>query len=218
MWVRFGNSIFSVDDVREVQWDTEDNSLKFHDHSNPPGIAIRLQHLNTGQFFLDLFRVAIHRKASVLEVKEGYLEEEGLEVLDYKLWFEDFIEPEHGSMGIIPEDEFKEDAGFQAVLQDLDGYYTIESIKWDEYPAWICRDCAESHGGSWPAGHVATFHSGVCGWCSQQASVTEPRDWRYPLPPKKVIKGGPKVYTTGPREYKSGESESGVEPEGVGDT
>lgn len=109
MWIKFGNSIFNVDDVREVQWDREDNSLKFHDHNNPPGIAIRLGNLNTGYFFLDLFRLAIHRKVSVLDVKEVFIEEGKLEVLDYKLWFEDFIEPEHGSLGIIPEDEFEDD-------------------------------------------------------------------------------------------------------------
>lgn len=55
-----------------------------------------------------------------------------------------------------------------------------EVMEKDDYPSWICSECAEANGGRWPKGHVATFHNGTCGWCNQTAGVTEPRDWCYP--------------------------------------
>jgi hypothetical protein len=47
----------------------------------------------------------------------------------------------------------------------------------DDYPVWICRECGRKHGHGWPEGHVATFHTGTCGVCGREASVTEPRDY-----------------------------------------
>jgi len=50
----------------------------------------------------------------------------------------------------------------------------------ETYPSWICGQCAIDHGGIWKKGHVATFHDGFCGWCSQIRSVTQPKDYGYP--------------------------------------
>jgi len=49
-----------------------------------------------------------------------------------------------------------------------------------EYPTWVCSDCARDTGATWPKGHVATFHMGICDVCNHNKSVTEPRDWGYP--------------------------------------
>lgn len=48
------------------------------------------------------------------------------------------------------------------------------------YPSWICTECAVKNGGSMPEDHMATWHMGVCGVCSKEKAVTEPRDFRYP--------------------------------------
>jgi len=56
----------------------------------------------------------------------------------------------------------------------------------DNYPDWICDDCARSHGGRWPEGHVATFHEDTCGWCGESKDVTQPRDWGYPRAPEEA--------------------------------
>lgn len=53
-----------------------------------------------------------------------------------------------------------------------------------DYPRTICCDCGEKHG-RWPKGHVATFYKGVCGWCGETKTVTEPRDHRFPPWPTK---------------------------------
>ena len=50
----------------------------------------------------------------------------------------------------------------------------------DDYPVWVCDDCAKSAGGKWPRGHLGTFHLGRCGVCGEMKDVTEPRDWGYP--------------------------------------
>ena len=55
----------------------------------------------------------------------------------------------------------------------------LDMRKLDEYPAWICADCGHKHG-RWPDGHVATFHNDICGWCGEEKSCTEPRDFGYP--------------------------------------
>lgn len=60
----------------------------------------------------------------------------------------------------------------------------------DEYPHWICRDCAK--GLSHPAKTtVSSFHQGHCGWCLKITSVTQPRDFGYPpfkgVVPEKVV-------------------------------
>lgn len=31
---------------------------------------------------------------------------------------------------------------------------------------WICSDCAESFGGTWPEGHVATVIEDICKYCN----------------------------------------------------
>ena len=49
-----------------------------------------------------------------------------------------------------------------------------------DYPAWVCTECALKNGGRFPRDHMATFHMGECGWCKKRASVTEPRDYRWP--------------------------------------
>jgi hypothetical protein len=48
------------------------------------------------------------------------------------------------------------------------------------YPAWVCGECAVANQGTWPKGHIATFHSGRCGWCGEIRAVTQPRDYGYP--------------------------------------
>ncbi len=53
------------------------------------------------------------------------------------------------------------------------------------YPSWICRECGIDFGRQ-PHGHLATFHQGQCGWCEKDdVAVTEPRDYGYPICPKK---------------------------------
>ena len=49
-----------------------------------------------------------------------------------------------------------------------------------DYPAWICSVCAEVNGGSWTKGHIATFHSNICGWCKKKKDICSPRNWGYP--------------------------------------
>ena len=49
-----------------------------------------------------------------------------------------------------------------------------------DYPEWICTECAITNGGRFPRDHIATFHVGECGWCKKKASVSQPRDYRFP--------------------------------------
>jgi hypothetical protein len=49
-----------------------------------------------------------------------------------------------------------------------------------DYPSWICRECAESRG------YInrkifSTYHEGICGWCEEMSIVTEPRDYGFPV-------------------------------------
>lgn len=48
-------------------------------------------------------------------------------------------------------------------------------------PDSICEECAKSHGGKWPDGHVATFSYRTCSFCGEQdvacCCVT---DWNFP--------------------------------------
>lgn len=48
----------------------------------------------------------------------------------------------------------------------------------EDYPNWVCHDCAIEAGGTPP--ECATFHIGICGACKKEKSVTEPRDYNYP--------------------------------------
>jgi len=50
----------------------------------------------------------------------------------------------------------------------------------DDYPSWVCSDCARKAGAKWPKDHLATFHNGTCDVCGEKAGVTQPRDWGYP--------------------------------------
>lgn len=55
----------------------------------------------------------------------------------------------------------------------------------DEYPHWICQECAESRG--YPnICLISTWHEDHCGWCEQIKTVTQPRDYSYPKFSKKV--------------------------------
>lgn len=47
------------------------------------------------------------------------------------------------------------------------------------YPVWTCRECGDAYGRGMPEDHVATWHTGICGVCGQEAAVTEPRDFRH---------------------------------------
>lgn len=53
-------------------------------------------------------------------------------------------------------------------------------MKTDEYPVWICSECAAAAGAKMGEKHVATFHMDVCDVCNHWKSVTEPRDYGYP--------------------------------------
>jgi hypothetical protein len=47
------------------------------------------------------------------------------------------------------------------------------------YPMWTCRECGDAYGRGMPKDHVATWHTGICGVCGQEKTVTEPRDFRH---------------------------------------
>lgn len=53
------------------------------------------------------------------------------------------------------------------------------------YPGWVCSPCAKAAGGVFPDGHLATFHYDHCHVCGHWRSVTEPRDFGYPIFTKK---------------------------------
>jgi hypothetical protein len=60
-----------------------------------------------------------------------------------------------------------------------------------EYPSWICGACGVMHGRPRRDDGVSTYHEpnkadpdDRCGWCgTQDAWLTEPRDFRYPPHP-----------------------------------
>ena len=45
----------------------------------------------------------------------------------------------------------------------------------NEHPAWVCNDCGQDHYGVPNA--ISTWHTGKCGICGEERSVTEPRDF-----------------------------------------
>lgn len=45
---------------------------------------------------------------------------------------------------------------------------------------YICRECAEEHGGEWPDGHMATMHSGHCDFCGFVRTLANVGDWNWP--------------------------------------
>jgi hypothetical protein len=46
----------------------------------------------------------------------------------------------------------------------------------DYYPDWICSSCGARYGRRM-LNRVACWHTGTCGICGVEASVTEPRDF-----------------------------------------
>ena len=46
--------------------------------------------------------------------------------------------------------------------------------------SYVCTSCAETHGGTWPEGHVATWHEGECQVCGCNKSVANVGDWNWP--------------------------------------
>jgi len=45
---------------------------------------------------------------------------------------------------------------------------------------YICAECAEARGGTWPDGHLATCHIGTCDLCGEQKSLANVGDWDWP--------------------------------------
>ncbi len=46
---------------------------------------------------------------------------------------------------------------------------------------WICFECAENKGGTWPPGHCATVHTGECPYCLKKDVTVIPFvdfDWK----------------------------------------
>ena len=68
-------------------------------------------------------------------------------------------------------------------IRDL---YLYEAFKVDGeeedpyYPEWICKECALKNSGREFKNHISTNHTGECGWCHKETSVSQPRDWKYP--------------------------------------
>jgi hypothetical protein len=57
------------------------------------------------------------------------------------------------------------------------------------YPTWICHDCGELLGNWFASGEYtgpfnlcSTMHTGTCGVCKQEKTVTEPRDYGHLIP------------------------------------
>lgn len=53
-------------------------------------------------------------------------------------------------------------------------------------PDWVCDECGQKWGRWWdgpiytgPSTHYATYHSGLCGVCNEEKTVTEARDYGY---------------------------------------
>jgi hypothetical protein len=42
---------------------------------------------------------------------------------------------------------------------------------------YLCHQCASDIGWSWPDGHVATQHEGVCDVCGKKRGLTCQNDW-----------------------------------------
>ena len=49
---------------------------------------------------------------------------------------------------------------------------------------WICTQCAITHGAKPFPGHLSTYHTGKCGVCEEEQTVTEPRDFDWRGTPK----------------------------------
>jgi hypothetical protein len=44
---------------------------------------------------------------------------------------------------------------------------------------YICADCAKVLGGTWPKGHCATQHTGICKLCKQEKGLCNVGDWNW---------------------------------------
>ncbi len=52
------------------------------------------------------------------------------------------------------------------------------------YPNLICVNCATENEGFNTGNSLMNYYSGECGWCKKWTSVTMPKYWSYPKPPK----------------------------------
>ena len=44
---------------------------------------------------------------------------------------------------------------------------------------YICSECAEAKGATWPKGHMATWHTGECSQCGKTKSLCCWTDWAW---------------------------------------
>lgn len=58
-------------------------------------------------------------------------------------------------------------------MESLNGRTAFQS-------GYICSECAKSNECDWPEGHVATFHTGICEWCREEAALCHSTDWNWP--------------------------------------
>ena len=47
-------------------------------------------------------------------------------------------------------------------------------------PDYICAKCANEIGWTWPKGHIATMHIGICDVCCEEKSLSCSNDWLKP--------------------------------------
>ena len=45
---------------------------------------------------------------------------------------------------------------------------------------YLCQECAEKLGGTWPKGHGATWHQGTCDVCGEERGLANVGDWNWP--------------------------------------
>jgi len=45
---------------------------------------------------------------------------------------------------------------------------------------YLCAPCALILGGTWPDGHAATMHDGLCSRCRSKAALSHHDDWNWP--------------------------------------
>ncbi len=45
---------------------------------------------------------------------------------------------------------------------------------------YICCDCAEARGATWPEGHYATSHTARCEYCGKMAGLCNIGDYDWP--------------------------------------
>ena len=54
------------------------------------------------------------------------------------------------------------------------------TVTHDAYPSsYLCAECAKALGGTWPHGHVATVHNGVCTFCGRTRALAHHDDWNW---------------------------------------